>query len=96
MSDPRRYDEPERLNAEQASELQARLSTVGPWMLLIGTGGILRAERGGTRKHEQAALTGDALLQAVTETEGRIEELNKPTPVTGGLGATGTQEVRRV
>jgi hypothetical protein len=81
-------DAPEQLDREQLAVLKARLELIGPWTYARGTGGIHRAERGGTLKHEQAALTADGLVEAVEQREQQIAERDHVAQVHTGLSGT--------
>lgn len=79
-------DAPERLSPQQLSELEAHLRELG-WVYLRGTGGIHRAERLGTDRQEQAALTADGLLVAVKQREEQLRRAEPKPQVHTGLSA---------
>ena len=84
LSEPRRYDEPERLSEAERTELREKLSAVGPWVYSIGTGGLHVAQRLGTDKQEQASPTAHGLLTAVEQREAQLTG-HTPVPVETGL-----------
>jgi hypothetical protein len=87
----RRPDEAEILNNEQRDALTRELRAIGPgWIYSVGTGGLHRAERVGTHRHEQGSLTARGLVAAVRERELAIN----PDPVPVATGAVSTQDRR--
>jgi len=71
---------------QEQEALRADLRDLG-WTLAVGPGDLLRAERGGTLRWEQAALTPDGLLAAVQAAEERITTTT-PVAVATGLQST--------
>ena len=85
-------DAPEKLDRDELAMLKARLALVGSWTYCRGTGGIHRAERGGTHRYEQAALTADGLVEACEQAEVRINsgQRDHAVPISTGLDSTNT------
>jgi hypothetical protein len=79
-------DAPEQLSRDELAMLKTQLALIGPWTYCRGTHGIHRAERGGTLRHEQAALTAEGLVEAVELAESRIRD--HVVQVTAGLDHT--------
>jgi len=74
---------------EALRQLERDLSEVGPsWTLAVGPERLLRAERGGTLRCEQAAMTPEGLLEAVKAAEARVTETS-PTPSHSGVRSAG-------
>jgi hypothetical protein len=79
----RRYDEPERLSADDTASLQDELSAIGPWVYGVGTGGLHTASRLGTGTFQQASLTARGLLEAVEQREAQLVGTRAVSVVTG-------------
>lgn len=60
-------------DAAELQELEVNLADLGWTLFASDPSGLLRAERGGTFRHEQAGMTPAALLAAVEAAEARLE-----------------------
>jgi hypothetical protein len=94
LDELRRYDEPERLSADDIESLQEQLSVIGPWVYGTGTGGVHTASRLGTRPMQQASLTARGLLEAVKQREAQITGSEAVPVLTGLSNSENAKEIR--